>query len=140
MHSRGLPHEAGVADRSRADDHSAYPLGQPPFDRAEVADAAAELDRDRQTGEHSLDGLRVDRLAGESAVKVDHVQIFEAHFLEIGGLRDGIDVEDRNLVHVAMDKANAFAVLEIDSWKKNHGDHRRKFAMSLRPSDWLFSG
>ncbi len=57
--------------------------------------------------------------------------------LRLGG---GIGVEDCRPRHVALDKANALAVLEIDGGKQDHGRHLRKLAISLSPSVWLFSG
>ena len=82
----------------------------------------------------------VDRLARKCAVEIDDVKIFETQSLEFDRLRDRVDIENGRLVHVAMDQADTFAILEVDSGKQNHGDHRRKLAMSLSPSDWLFSG
>ena len=43
-----------------------------------VADAAAELHRQRDRGEDGLDRLGVDRLAREGAVEIDHMQPLEA--------------------------------------------------------------
>src|SRR3712207_7002862 len=49
-------------------------------------------------------------------------------------------VEDGRLLHVALHETNAAPVLEVDGRKQDHGRHRKKLAMSLRPSVWLFSG
>ena len=118
----------------------ATPLREPALDGAHVADAAAELDRDRDPAEDRLDRSRVDRLAGKGAVEIDHVQPCEAVLLESGRLRGRIVVEHGGLRHVALHEAHAASVLEVDGREQDHGRHRRKLAISLRPSVWLFSG
>ena len=55
-------------------------------------------------------------------------------------LRGRVGVEHRRLRHVAAHQAHAFAVLEVDGGKEDHGRHLRKLAISARPSVWLFSG
>ena len=40
----------------------------------------------------------------------------------------------------AIDLKEGLAVFEIDRRKQNHGFHFKKFAISARPSFWLFSG
>ena len=87
-----------------------------------------------------LDRRRVDGLAGKGAVEIDHVQPCEAVLLESGRLRGRIVVEDGGLRHVALHEAHAASVLEVDGREQDHGRHRRKLAISLRPSVWLFSG
>ena len=86
------------------------------------------------------DGLGVDRLAGERAVEIDDVKIFEPLRGERLRLSGGVGVEHGRPRHVAMDEPNALAVLEIDGGKENHGRQLRKLAISARPSVWLFSG
>ena len=90
--------------------------------------------------ENALDSLLVHRLAGERAIEIDDVQIVKALCGELLRLRGGIVVEHRSARHVALLQAHALAFLEIDGGKKNHGFHFRKFAISARPSRWLFSG
>ena len=68
------------------------------------------------------------------------MQPLEALRFERCRLRGGIVAEDGRLVHVALDQADAAAVLEVDGGKQDHGRHLRKLAMSARPSFWLFSG
>src|SRR3979490_1124741 len=46
----------------------------PAFDRRQIADAAAELHRDRDRFDDPLDRRGVDRLAGKGAVEVDDVE------------------------------------------------------------------
>ncbi len=55
-------------------------------------------------------------------------------------LRRRVVVEDGRLAHVAAHEADAFAVLQIDCRKDDHGRHFKKLAMSASPSFWLFSG
>ena len=116
------------------------PALQPAAHRLHVAHAAAELHLHRQPGENPLDRLGVDGLAGEGAVEIDDMQIFEPLLGERARLRGGVGVEHRRLRHVAAQEPHAFAVLEVDGGKKDHGRHFRKLAISLRPSVWLFSG
>ena len=68
------------------------------------------------------------------------MQIFEALTLEDERLGRGIVVENRGLSHVAMNKPNALAALEINRRKQNHGRHLRKLEISVSPIAWLFSG
>ncbi len=141
MATRGLPHQAGVANGGRADDNTRNALSQPAVDRAHVADAAAELDRHPRQGRQNLfDGLRVHRLAGEGPVEIDDMQIFKALTFESQGLRGRIVVENGGERHVAMDQPDALPALEIDCRKKDHGRHLRKLEISRRPKFWLFSG
>ncbi len=106
----------------------------------EVADAAAELHRHRDRLQHRLDRLGVHRLAGERAVEIDHVQIFEALRGEGSRLRRRIEIEHGGARHVALLQAHALAVLQINRWKENHGFHFKKLEIRARPKRWLFSG
>ena len=67
------------------------------------------------------DRLGVDRLAGERAVEIDDVKIFEPLRGERLRLSGGVGVEYGRPRHVAMDEPDALAVLEIDGRKENHG-------------------
>ena len=116
------------------------PALQPAAHRLHVAHAAAELHLHRQPGKDAPDRLGVDRLAGEGAVEIDDMQIFESLLGEGARLRGRVGVEHGRLRHVAAQKADAFAVLEVDGGKEDHGRHFRKLAISVRPSVWLFSG
>ena len=86
----------------------------------EVADAPAQLHWNLHGREYGFDGRRVDRPAGERAVQIDDVEVFEALGLESQRLGGRIVVEHRSLGHVAELQAHALAVLEIDSRKKDH--------------------
>ena len=90
--------------------------------------------------ENGVDGCGVHRLAGKSAVEVDDMQIFKALPFENQRLRSGIVIENSRLRHVAMDKANAFALLQVNCRKQDHGRHLKKLEISRRPIVWLFSG
>ncbi len=140
IESRRLAHEIGVAHRRRADDHPRHPRLEPAAHRLHVAHAAAELHLHGQDREDGPDRLGVDRLPGEGAVEIDDMQILEPLLGEGLRLRRRVGVEDGRLRHVAAQQAHAFAVLEIDRGKQDHGRHFRKLAISARPSVWLFSG
>src|SRR5262245_6184172 len=145
---RGLAHEGRVAHGCGADDHAGDALLQPCLHGRGVANAAAELKRNRHGFEDAVDRGGVHRLAGEGAVEIDDMEIFEALRLEGVGLGGGVAVEHGGARRVALLEAHAQAVFEIDGGKENHvssrlplqGFHCRKLAMSARPRRWLFSG
>ena len=136
----------------------ATPLLEPGLDRGDVADAAAELERNGRRFEDALDRGDIDRPAGKGAVEIDDMEILEALRLERLRLRRRIAVKDGRARHVALLEPHADAVLEIDGGKEDHdsvllcatrpavsprahhGFHFRKLPISLRPSRWLFSG
>ena len=105
-----------------------------------ITDAAAELHRHGDRFEHRLDRQRVHRLAGEGAVEIDHVQIFESLRGEGARLRRRIQVEHGRARHVALLEAHALAVFQVDGGKKDHGFHFKKFEIRASPKRWLFSG
>ena len=79
---RRLAHEVGVLDRGGADDDARDALFEPaarPSSCRARRRRAAPSSRRRQ---NALDRLRVHRLAGEGAVEIDDMQIFEALTLE----------------------------------------------------------
>ena len=115
-----LPSQASTVARSR----------MPPPSCTGIVTALQDAPRPR----------RVHRLAGEGAVEIDDVQIFEALRCEGSRLRGGIAVEHGRARHVALLQAHALAVLEIDGGEQDHGFHFKKFAISARPRRWLFSG
>ena len=137
---RRFADEIGIADRRGADDDPRHPALEPAAHGLQVANAAAELQLDRETGEDAPDGLGVDRPAGERPVEIDDMEIVEPLRRKRLRLRGRVGVEHGRARHVAMDEAHALAVLEIDGGKQDHGRHRRKLAISARPSVWLFSG
>ena len=113
-------HQLGIAHRRGADDDAVDALAEPALDRRHVADAAAELHRDRDRFENVLDRAGVHRLAGERAVEIDDVQIFEALRLEGVRLRGRIAVEHGGARHVALLQAHAHSVLQVDRRKQDH--------------------
>ena len=137
---RRFLHQRRIAHRRRADDDAGDALAEPALDGGAVADAAAELHRDFHRGEDALDRRGIHRLAGESAVEIDDVEILEALRRESARLLGRVAMEHRRARHVALFEAHGFAVFQIDGGKKDHGFHFRKFAISARPSFWLFSG
>src|SRR6185312_12108303 len=138
--ARRLLDEGRIAHRGGADDHPGHTLVEPRFHRRGVADAAAELHRDADGLKDAVDGVGVDRLAGEGAVEIDHVQILKSLLLEGARLRRRIAMENRRARGIALLQTHGEAVLEIDRGKEDHGFHFRKFAISWSPSFWLFSG
>ncbi len=56
------------------------------------------------------------------------------------GLRRRIEIEHGGTRHVALFEAHALPVLQVDSGKKNHGFHFKKFEIRANPKRWLFSG
>ena len=118
-----VAHEARVLDRGGADDDVAEAVVEVALDRVEVADAAAELDRDlvADLGQDRLHRRLVDRLAGEGAVQVDQVQAARAGVDPAPRHRRGVVAEDRRLVHVALAKAHAVPVLQVDRRDQQHG-------------------
>ena len=116
------------------------PLSSQASTVCEIANAAAELHRDRDRLQHRLDRLRVHRLAGKGAVEIDDVEILKALRGEGSRLRRGIEVEHGRARHVALLEAHALAVLEVDGGKEDHGFHLKKFEIRASPKRWLFSG
>src|SRR6187431_3197242 len=68
-------HQRRIAYGRRADNDAVDALAEPAFDRRHVAHAAAELHRNADDFEDTLDRSGVDRLAGKGAVEIDHMQI-----------------------------------------------------------------
>ncbi len=131
---RRVAHEIRIAHRRRADDDTRHAFAKPAFDRPQIADATAELHRHFDARENGIHSTRIHRLAGESTVEIDDMQIGKALTLESLGLRRGIFVKYCRLIHVAIEQTDAFAVLKIDCGKQDHGCHRRKLAIKARPS------
>ncbi len=129
-----------IAHGGSADDDAGDALGEPAFDGCAVADAAAELDRNSHGREDTFDRRRVHRPAGKGAVEIDNVEVFESLRREGARLLGRIAMEDRRTRHVALFETHGFTVLKIDRREQDHGFHLRKFAISARPSFWLFSG
>jgi hypothetical protein len=129
-----------VAHRSSADNDARDSFIEPVFDAGTITDAAAELHRNFHGSENALDRGGVSRLAGESAVKIDDVEVFEPLGREQTRLLGRIAIKDRRPRHVALFETHGFAIFKIDRREEDHGFHCRKFAIKARPSFWLFSG
>src|SRR5262249_3560076 len=138
--ARGVPHQLRIAHGGSANDHAVDALAEPAFDCRHVADAAAELHRDRHRLEDAIDRRRVDRLARQRTIEVDDVEILETLRLECTRLRGRIAIEDGGARHVALLETHRQPFLEVDGREQDHGAHVRKFAISFSPNRWLFSG
>ena len=86
-----------------------------------VADTAAELDSQIDRGADRPDRCAVHRAAGKGAVEVDDVQPLEPLVLEGLGLRRRVVIVDGRGGHIAVLEPHAFAVLEVDGGKQDHG-------------------
>ena len=60
--------------------------------------------------------------------------------LEGARLRGGVTMKHGRARHVALLQTHGQAFLQIDGGEKDHGVHFKKFAISVSPSRWLFSG
>jgi hypothetical protein len=99
-----------------------------------------------------LDGAFVHRLAGKGAVQVDQVQAPRAGIEPAPGHGGRVFAEGGRCVHVALLKAHALAVLQVDGGNQQHGSvverggdgvrasPGRKLRYSSRPCSALFSG
>src|ERR1700694_5679514 len=109
-----------ITHRRGADDHARNAFCQPGFNGFQVADAAPELHRHPDRFQHRLYRQRVHRLAGEGAVEIDHMQIFETLRGETARLRRRLKIEHGRARHVALFQAHALTVFQVDGGKKNH--------------------
>ena len=69
---------------------------------------------------NALDRSGIHRLAGEGAVEIDDVQIFEALRFEGARLRRRIAVEHGRARHVALLEPHGEAFLQVDGGKEDH--------------------
>ena len=137
---RRVLHQRRIAHRRGADDDAVDAFAEPGLDRRHVADAAAELHAQPDGFQNAVDRVAVHRLAGKGAVEIDHVQVLEALHFEFARLRRRIAMENGRARHVALLQPHGEAFLEVDGGEQDHGFHRKKFAISFKPSFWLFSG
>jgi hypothetical protein len=138
--ARGLPYERRIAHRRSSDNDAGDTFLQPRFNRRGITDSPAQLDGDADQLEDAVNGCAIHWLAGERAIEVDNVKIFESLLLKRTRLRSGIPMKDGGAGHIALLKTDGQSFLEIDCRKQNHGFHFKKFAIKARPSRWLFSG
>ncbi len=122
----GVVQEPGVLDGGGADDHVGDAVVEVALDRLEVADAAAQLDRDllADHADDLADRELVLRHAGDGAVEVDDVQPLGALLEPVLRHRGGILGEHGGRVHLALLQADAMAVLDVDRGNDLHGGRR----------------
>ena len=89
----GIVQETGVLHRGGSDDDVADAIIEATLDGIEVADAAAELDRNFIADflDDFLDRPFVLRLAGKGAVEIDHMQAARALFQPVAAWRRGLE-------------------------------------------------
>ena len=141
MEARGLAHEVGIAHRGRADDDAGQrPCASQPstvlMSRMPPPSCTGIVTRARMASTAAA-FIGLPAKAPSRSTTCSHSKPWRS---KIARLRGRIVVEHGRLIHVALDEADAAAVLEVDGGKQDHGRHLRKLAMSLRPSAWLFSG
>ena len=110
-------------DRRGADDDVSDAIVEIAFDRIEVADTAAQLDRDLVANslDHRLDRLLVLRLAGKGAVQVDQVQAPCAFSTPVFRHGAGVFGKDRGVSHHALLQADTMSILEVNRRNDQHG-------------------
>ena len=131
--ARHILHEIGVFQRGGAHHHPRYAQIEPPLHRLARADAAAELDMAGESLEDRLHRAAVLRLPGETAVQIDHVQMFRPRRREQQRLRGGIVAVHRGARHIAFGQAHDLAGFEINGGEYDHGFHSRKRSSNFSP-------
>ena len=119
----GVVQEPRVLHGRRADHDVADAVVDVAFDRVEIADAAAQLDRqviaDRL--HHLADHRLVDRAPGARRIEVDDVQAARALLAPVPRHGHRVVREHRDVVvHVALTQAHAVTVLEVDGGDQQH--------------------
>src|SRR5262245_33663873 len=136
----GLADGIGIMRGSRAENDPGHARLEPAGESCEVADAAAELDRNGDRRKDRRNGVAVDRPPRYGAVEVDDMEPGEALVGKDPGLGSGhLRVNGRSS-HLAAAQADAAPILEVYGREQDHGRQRRKFASSRSPKAWLFSG
>src|SRR5690606_37296906 len=91
------------------------------LDGGEVADAAADLDRQvRKAPCNRLDDLAIDRLAGKGAVQVNQMQQTRAFPHPACSQLDRIDRKRCGIIHAFLTQTYALVVLQINGWNHEH--------------------
>ena len=118
----GVVQKARRLHRGSADNDEADAEVEILFDGVEVADAAAQLHRNRTVDriEYGLDAGLILRLAGGGAIEIDHMQAAGALLDPLRCHRTGVVGKNRGVIHVALFQAHTFAVLEINRRDDQH--------------------
>ena len=109
-------------------------------DRRAIANAAADLDRQRRRRDDLADQRVLLRRARERAVEIDDVQAIRAIARE---LRDELDrplAEHGRAIAAALFEAHGLAAEQIDRGIQLHVRLHERFAAGASPTAWLFSG
>src|SRR5262245_16183091 len=136
----GSAHEIGIAGGRGAENDPRHAGFEPAFQCREIANAAAQLDRDRNRRQDRGNGIAVDRTPGHGAVEINDMEPGEAPIGEGPGLCRGALRIDGCGLHVAAAETDAATTFQVNGRKQDHGRQPRKFPRRPRPSAWLFSG
>jgi hypothetical protein len=115
--ARGPLHQGGIPHGGGSDDDAIDALFEPSHDRLHIANAAAQLNRQRYALQDPLDRHRIDRSARKGAVEIDQVKVLEPFGLKAQRLGRRIAVEHGYALHVALLEAHADSILEVDRRK-----------------------
>ena len=121
---------AGIGDHCRllqcggAKDHSIRPQRQDRPGALDRADAAADLDRDRQLGAQRRYGIAIHRRTAHRAVEIDDVQIACAFVRPAATHRNRIVAVDGLRSHVAAQQADTSSALQVDCRNDEHAEPR----------------
>ena len=131
------------ANGDRADHDASRTRGEHRGDRVHVAQAAADLHRDRHGTADLAHQMRLQRPASARAVEVDDVQPRRAGRGPGSRDRDGIVAVHRLPVELALHEPDAAATAQVDRRIDDHARPRTtatKFSRRRSPTAWLFSG
>ncbi len=110
------------SDRPRPDNHIGNAGVQVGLDSILVADTAADLNRDiRVFLDNAVHDVRIDGLAGDSAVKINDVEPARALLHPAIGDVRGIVTVYFCVVHAPLAQANAFSIFYINRRDQQHG-------------------
>ena len=114
--------KARVFDGSRANDHVGNAVVEVAFDRVEVTNAPANLNRDLVTDgvDDGLDDGLVFWLAGDCTVQVNQMQATGTLFEPGCCHGNRVFGKDRGIVHVALSKSDTASVFEVNRGYEQH--------------------
>ena len=112
----GVVQEAGVLDRSSADDHVGETGIEIALDGIQVTDTPTQLHRNLIADllQDRFDRRFILRLAGKGTVEVHQMEAPGTLVGPVSGHRPGVFGEDRGSVHFALFQAHAVTVLEVN--------------------------